>query len=70
MRRRVEADLVDPAATLDAMALERKSSKPAGITDASGQPHIVIEIAGLTISAAPPAKRRDASGDDAEPKAD
>ena len=70
MRRRVEADLVDPAATLGAMALERKSSKPAGITDASGQPHIVIEIAGLTISAAPPAKHRDPSGKDPEPKAD
>ena len=52
------------------MALERKSSKPAGITDASGQPHIVIEIAGLTISAAPPAKQRDPSSRDPEPKAD
>ena len=62
--------MVDPAATLDKMALERKSSKPAGITDASGQPHIVIEIAGLTISAAPPAKDRDPSGKDPEPKAD
>ena len=39
------------------MALERKSAKPAGITDASGQPHIVVEIAGLTISTAPPAKK-------------
>ena len=52
------------------MALERKSSKPAGITDASGQPHIVIEIAGLTISAAPPAKHSDPSSKDPEPKAD
>ena len=70
MRRQVEAHLVDPAATLDKVALERKSSKPAGISDASGQPYIVIEIAGLTISAAPPAKHRDPSGNDPAPKAD
>ena len=36
------------------MAIQRKSTQPAGITNASGQPEIVLEIDGLTISMAPP----------------
>jgi len=37
------------------MAVTRKSTKPVGITNESGQPEIVLEIDGLTISMAPPA---------------
>lgn len=36
------------------MALHRKSDKPAGITNASGQPLIELEIAGLKLAATPP----------------
>lgn len=38
------------------VAIARKSSQPVGITNESGEPHIVLEIAGLKISAAPPKK--------------
>ena len=38
------------------MAIQRKSSQPAGITNESGQPEIVLEIDGLTLSMTPPAK--------------
>ena len=37
------------------MGIQRNSTRPAGITNASGQPEIVLEIDGLTISMAPPA---------------
>lgn len=37
------------------MAVQRKSTKPVGITNESGQPEIVLEIAGLTLSMTPPA---------------
>jgi hypothetical protein len=36
------------------MAIQRKSALPAGITNESGQPEIVLEIEGLTISMTPP----------------
>jgi hypothetical protein len=36
------------------MAVQRNSPRPAGITNASGQPEIVLEIDGLTISMTPP----------------
>jgi hypothetical protein len=36
------------------MAVQRKSTKPVGITNESGQPEIVLEIDGLTISMTPP----------------
>ena len=36
------------------MAVQRKSTKPVGITNSSGQPEIVLEIDGLTISMTPP----------------
>ena len=45
------------------MAIQRKSSQPAGITNESGQPEIVLEIDGLTLSMTPPAKNE--SKDDA-----
>lgn len=38
------------------MAIQRKSSQPAGITNESGQPEIVLEIDGLTLSMTPPTK--------------
>ena len=37
------------------MAVQRKATKPVGITNSSGQPEIVLEIDGLTISMTPPA---------------
>lgn len=37
------------------MAIHKKSTQPAGITDESGQPEIVLEIDGLTLSMTPPA---------------
>lgn len=36
------------------MGLHRKLADPAGITNASGQPEIVLEIEGLTLSMTPP----------------
>lgn len=39
------------------MGLVRKSTKPVAITNASGQPHLEVEVAGLKITAAPPKKR-------------
>ncbi|MEO8267087.1 MAG: hypothetical protein ABI706_16405 [Ilumatobacteraceae bacterium] len=36
------------------MAVQRKSTKPVGITNSAGQPEIVLEIDGLTISMTPP----------------
>jgi hypothetical protein len=37
------------------MAIQRNATRPVGITNASGQPEIVLEIEGLTISMTPPA---------------
>ena len=39
------------------MSIQRKSSKPAGITNESEQPEIVLEIEGLTLSMTPPARQ-------------
>ncbi len=36
------------------MSVHRKSSRPTGITNESGQPEIVLEIDGLTLSMTPP----------------
>ena len=36
------------------MGIQRKSTRPVGITNSSGQPEIVLEIDGLTISMTPP----------------
>jgi hypothetical protein len=54
------------------MAIQRKSTQPAGIVNASGQPEIVLEIDGLTLSMTPPAKPVEASAkeDEASPAAD
>lgn len=38
------------------MSISKKSDKPAGITNASGQPELVLDIEGLTLSFAPPPK--------------
>lgn len=38
------------------MAIAKKSDKPTGITNASGEPELVLDIEGLTLSFAPPAK--------------
>src|SRR3954451_252394 len=58
----------------NAMPISRKSTKPVGITNSSGQPEIVLEIDGLTISMAPPSRGVDGAsteGDEgAEPPAD
>lgn len=50
------------------MGLVRKSTKPAAITDASGQPHLEVEVAGLKITTTPPKKR--AAGDERAGDAD
>ncbi len=47
------------------MAIQRKSDRPVGITNASGQPEIVLEIDGLTLSMTPPGQATEpASNDD------
>ena len=38
------------------MGIQRKATSPAGITNTSGQPEIVLEIDGLTLSMTPPAQ--------------
>jgi hypothetical protein len=47
------------------MAVQRKTTKPIGITNEAGQPEIVLEIDGLTISMTPPGQ-----GTPAEPGGD
>jgi hypothetical protein len=37
------------------MAVQRRTNAPVGITNAQGQPEIVLEIDGLILSMAPPA---------------
>jgi hypothetical protein len=46
------------------MAIQRKSDRPVGITNASGQPEIVLEIEGLTLSMTPPGQPTDTSSND------
>ena len=36
------------------MGIQRKATSPVGITNSSGQPEIVLEIDGLTLSMTPP----------------
>ena len=51
------------------MAISRKSDEPAGITNAKGEPELILDIDGLTLSFTPPAKRAgagDAAGDEAD----
>lgn len=49
------------------MAIQRKSAQPAGITNEAGQPEIVLEIDGLTLSMTPPAKEPTKEPDDSSP---
>lgn len=49
------------------MAIQRKSTQPAGITNESGQPEIVLEINGLTLSMTPPSKDAPKETDDGSP---
>ncbi len=46
------------------MAIERKSTKPTGIRNESGQPEIVLEIDGLTLSMTPPEQSTPAESKD------
>jgi hypothetical protein len=48
------------------MAVQRKTTKPIGITNEAGQPEIVLQIDGLTISMTPPgaADATETNGDD------
>ncbi|MCU1361137.1 MAG: hypothetical protein JWN99_2426, partial [Ilumatobacteraceae bacterium] len=48
----------------DGMSIKRESAQPAGITNASGQPEIVLEIAGLVLSMTPPGGEAPAAVDD------
>jgi hypothetical protein len=55
------------------MAIQRKSDRPVGITNASGQPEIVLEIDGLTLSMTPPGQATEPASDedgDDDPKGD
>jgi hypothetical protein len=38
------------------MSVHRKSSRPTGITNEAGEPEIVLEIEGLTLSMTPPGR--------------
>jgi hypothetical protein len=51
------------------MAIARKSVKPVGITNESGQPEIVLEINGLTLSMNPPSTTDPAVAPDGQPPA-
>jgi hypothetical protein len=48
------------------MAVQRNSSQPAGITNASGQPEIVLELDGLVISMTPPGSNDQTTNDEPE----
>jgi len=52
------------------MPISRKSTKPVGITNASGQPEIVLEIEGMTISMAPPSRGIEGATKDADDSAE
>ena len=45
------------------MAVQRNSAQPAGITNASGQPEIVLELDGLVLSMTPPGSAATADSD-------
>jgi hypothetical protein len=47
------------------VSISRKNQAPVGITNASGQPEIVLELDGLVLSMKPPSTADDA-GDDAD----
>jgi hypothetical protein len=41
-------------ATVVSVTIARRSTKPAGITNQSGEPEIVLKVGDLTLSLAPP----------------
>jgi len=49
------------------MGIQSKAAKPVGITNSSGQPEIVLEIDGLTITMAPPGKSEAPATTDDDP---
>ena len=51
------------------MGITRRATEPQGVTNTSGQPEIVLEIEGLTLSMAPP-KRAGADDESDEPSDD
>jgi hypothetical protein len=54
------------------MGILRNATSPVGITNSSGEPEIVLEIDGLTISMAPPGQgvaSTPKDSDDRDPKA-
>ncbi|MEA3185271.1 MAG: hypothetical protein QOJ74_1748 [Ilumatobacteraceae bacterium] len=48
------------------MGIQRNSPQAVGITNASGQPEIVLEIEGLTLSMTPPARAAVEASDDSD----
>ncbi len=52
------------------MAIQKKSTKPAGITNESGEPEIVLAIGDKTFSMHPPKAAADRAEPDAEDDAD
>ena len=48
------------------MGIQKNSPQSVGITNASGQPEIVLEIAGLTLSMTPPAADVAAADDEGD----
>jgi hypothetical protein len=51
------------------VAIRTRAEDPAGIVNASGQPEIVLEINGLTVSMTPPGTIASAPGAADEPEA-
>ena len=52
------------------MAVQRNSAQPAGITNASGQPEIVLELDGLVLSMTPPGSAAATADSDSESESD
>lgn len=52
------------------MAVQRNSAQPAGITNASGQPEIVLELDGLVLSMTPPGPAATATESEADDDSD
>jgi len=52
------------------MSVHRKSSRPTGITNEAGEPEIVLQIEGLTLSMTPGREAADPSNDADEAKPD
>jgi len=52
------------------MGIQRKTAQAVGITNASGQPEIVLEIEGLTLSMTPPAPPAETTPAETTPASD